>query len=185
LNKETHQKIIQLESVYRVPLVTDVDRSKEEELINSISSDIERICKDCGISFYPSNSWEARNLIRDLELMSDPSNIDRKNTVVTLSIFFSAVLFFLFLYLSVALFKFKTLNAHGIAFLALLVFPAILLSFFMSTLTVSKYYSYETDLGLWWVIVAITYIFLVYPALWRYSAARSLSVKSLIKLKGK
>jgi hypothetical protein len=104
---------------------------------------------------------------------------------VGISLFSSALLFLFFLYLSIALVKFKTLNANGIVFLALLVLPGILLSFHMSTLTVSEYYSYDTSLGLWWVIAPIIYIFLVYPALWRYASSRKLSIKSLVKLKGK
>jgi hypothetical protein len=185
LSQESNQKIIELVSVYNVPRVIDVDHKKEGKLINSIRSDIEKICGDCGISFYASNSWQAQNLIRDLELMSDPRNIDRKNTAVGISLFSSAVLLFFFLYLTVALFKFKTLNANEISFLALLVFPGIVLSFYMSTLKVSEYYSYDTDLGLWWVIAPVMYIFLTYPALWRYASSRNLSIKSLIKLKGK
>jgi hypothetical protein len=189
LNQEITLRVLELENLYLLDSRSSTDIIRIEQLKAklkaSIRVDIEKICDGCDISYFPNTSWEAHNIIRDLELMSDPRNIDRKNTAIGISLFFSALMFLKFSYLSVALFKFKTLNANGIAFLALLVFPWILFSFYMSTLAVSKYYSYDTSLGLWWVIAPIIYIFLVYPALWRYASSRKLSIKSLVKLKGK
>jgi hypothetical protein len=189
LNQEINLRVLELENLYRLESRNSADIIRiaqlKAKLEASIRVDIERLCGGCDLSYFPNTSWEARNIIRDLDLMSDPRNIDRKNTAVGISLFSSALLFLFFLYLSMALFKFKTLNANGIAFLALLVFPAILLSFYMSGLRVSEYYNYDTSLGSWWVIAPIIYIFLVYPALWRYASSRNLSIKDLVKLKGK
>lgn len=189
LNQEITPRVLELENLYRLDTGSSADRLRVDQskakLAASIRVDIERICVGCDISYYPTASWNVRDIIRDLELISDTSNIERKNTATTISLFSSIVFFCMFVYLTIALFKFKTLNANGIGLVALLVLPGILLSLFVSGLTVTKYYNYDTTLGLWWVIAPIIYIFLVYPALWRYASSRNLSIKSLVKLKGK